>query len=78
MTSDTPERRRRRPGAGPKPSLPGRRPLTIHLPGEMLESLREAARQAGVGVGEMARRIIGKGLYPANGANAANGEETER
>jgi hypothetical protein len=47
---------------GPAPSLPGRKPLTIHLAGDMLEGLREAARRQGIGIGEYARRLIGKGL----------------
>jgi hypothetical protein len=47
---------------GPAPSLPDRRPLTVHLSGDMLAALWEAARRQGIGVGEMARRLIGKGL----------------
>jgi hypothetical protein len=59
MTDQKPKRTWR---TGPLPSLPDRKPLTVHLPGALLETLREAARRQGVGVGEMARRLIGKGL----------------
>jgi hypothetical protein len=60
--TELPPGRKRRSGAGPKPSLPGRRPLTVHLSADMAAQLWGAARRQGVGLGEMARRLIGKGL----------------
>jgi hypothetical protein len=59
MTEQKPKRQWR---TGPAPSLPDRKSLTVHMPGALLETLREAARRHGIGVGEMARRMIVKGL----------------
>jgi hypothetical protein len=58
MTDLPPVRKR----TGPAPSLPGRKPLTIHLAGDMLETLREAARRQGIGIGEYVRQVLARDL----------------
>jgi hypothetical protein len=73
MTDLPPVRKR----TGPAPSLPGRKPLTIHLSGDMLEALREASRRQGIGIGEYARRLIGKGLKDGGNGNSGNGGNGE-